>query len=287
MPGMRSPSFALSPPESGGPSFTIGKSVWLLWALVFNNSVPIENPRGTTSKIMVLVWAFFAVIFLASYTANLAAFMIQEQYIDTVSGLSDKKVLGPQFLGGRQGDAESRGQEGNLNWWWEQEETGEPGEEGAGLWGETWPRSAEWPWASLSLSWPQFPHLKNTGMAWTTSKTILLALCKGRLQGCALGRGLEVSVPRGLETGLQWQLPSAHSFSGLKISTHPSALAQYPTAARSGTSAATTVICTPTWSSSTSARWRMHSLASRWGGFPARFPALHPPSVSSLPISSQ
>ncbi|KFR07751.1 Glutamate receptor ionotropic, NMDA 2C, partial [Nipponia nippon] len=44
----------------GGPSFTIGKSVWLLWALVFNNSVPIENPKGTTSKIMVLIWAFFA-----------------------------------------------------------------------------------------------------------------------------------------------------------------------------------------------------------------------------------
>ncbi|XP_056153164.1 glutamate receptor ionotropic, NMDA 2C-like [Lampris incognitus] len=79
----------------GGPTFTIGKSVWLLWGIVFNNSVPIENPKGTTSKIMVLVWAFFAVIFLASYTANLAAFMIQEQYIDTVSGLSDKKFQKP------------------------------------------------------------------------------------------------------------------------------------------------------------------------------------------------
>lgn len=78
--------------EAGGSKFTIGKSIWLLWALVFNNSVPVENPKGTTSKIMVLVWAFFAVIFLASYTANLAAFMIQEEYIDTVSGLSDKKV---------------------------------------------------------------------------------------------------------------------------------------------------------------------------------------------------
>ncbi|CAL8396369.1 unnamed protein product [Gadus morhua 'NCC'] len=81
--------------RSGGSKFTIGKSIWLLWALVFNNSVPVENPRGTTSKIMVLVWAFFAVIFLASYTANLAAFMIQEEYIDTVSGLSDKKFQQP------------------------------------------------------------------------------------------------------------------------------------------------------------------------------------------------
>lgn len=77
---------------TGGSKFTIGKSIWLLWALVFNNSVPVENPKGTTSKIMVLIWAFFAVIFLASYTANLAAFMIQEEYVDTVSGLSDKKV---------------------------------------------------------------------------------------------------------------------------------------------------------------------------------------------------
>ncbi|KAM9585606.1 glutamate receptor ionotropic, NMDA 2D [Morphnus guianensis] len=82
--------------RAGGSKFTIGKSIWLLWALVFNNSVPVENPKGTTSKIMVLVWAFFAVIFLASYTANLAAFMIQEEYVDTVSGLSDRKFQRPQ-----------------------------------------------------------------------------------------------------------------------------------------------------------------------------------------------
>lgn len=62
---------------------------------MFNNSVPVQNPKGTTSKIMVSVWAFFAVIFLASYTANLAAFMIQEEYVDQVSGLSDKKVREP------------------------------------------------------------------------------------------------------------------------------------------------------------------------------------------------
>lgn len=76
-----------------GPSFTIGKAIWLLWGLVFNNSVPVQNPKGTTSKIIVSVWAFFAVIFLASYTANLAAFMIQEEFVDQVTGLSDKKVI--------------------------------------------------------------------------------------------------------------------------------------------------------------------------------------------------
>lgn len=92
--GVHVPFLILAPAGPGGSTFTIGKSIWLLWALVFNNSVPVENPRGTTSKIMVLVWAFFAVIFLASYTANLAAFMIQEEYVDTVSGLSDRKVCG-------------------------------------------------------------------------------------------------------------------------------------------------------------------------------------------------
>lgn len=75
----------------------MGKAVWLLWGLVFNNSVPVQNPKGTTSKFIVSVWAFFAVIFLASYTANLAAFMIQEEFVDQVTGLSDKKVRRPSF----------------------------------------------------------------------------------------------------------------------------------------------------------------------------------------------
>lgn len=83
-------SAVLSDPH--GPSFTMGKAVWLLWGLVFNNSVPVQNPKGTTSKFIVSVWAFFAVIFLASYTANLAAFMIQEEFVDQVTGLSDNKV---------------------------------------------------------------------------------------------------------------------------------------------------------------------------------------------------
>ncbi|GLD60545.1 glutamate receptor ionotropic, NMDA 2A isoform X1, partial [Lates japonicus] len=84
-----------APTDPHGPSFTMGKAVWLLWGLVFNNSVPVQNPKGTTSKFIVSVWAFFAVIFLASYTANLAAFMIQEEFVDQVTGLSDNKFQNP------------------------------------------------------------------------------------------------------------------------------------------------------------------------------------------------
>lgn len=62
--------------EFGGSFFIIGKFVWLLWVLVFNNLVFIENFRGIISKIMVLVWVFFVVIFFVSYTVNLVVFMI-------------------------------------------------------------------------------------------------------------------------------------------------------------------------------------------------------------------
>ena len=42
---------------------------------------------------MSFIWALFAVVFLALYTANLAAFMIpRKEYLD-FKGLEDKRVL--------------------------------------------------------------------------------------------------------------------------------------------------------------------------------------------------
>jgi hypothetical protein len=45
-----------------------------------------------SSRFMTNVWAMFAVVFLAIYTANLAAFMITREEFHEFSGLDDSRV---------------------------------------------------------------------------------------------------------------------------------------------------------------------------------------------------
>ena len=42
------------------------------------------------------IWALFAVVFLALYTANLAAFMIPRKEYHNLKGLHDPKISNPQ-----------------------------------------------------------------------------------------------------------------------------------------------------------------------------------------------
>ena len=73
-------------------NFSLGSALWVMWGLLFSHLVAFKAPKSWPNKVLINVWGAFSVIFLASYTANIAALFAGLLFQTHVSDFRDTTV---------------------------------------------------------------------------------------------------------------------------------------------------------------------------------------------------
>lgn len=90
-------------------ALNLSSAIWFAWGVLLNSgigegkstmfksiscdkSVFSGTPRSFSARVLGMVWAGFAMIIVASYTANLAAFLVLERPKTKLTGINDARV---------------------------------------------------------------------------------------------------------------------------------------------------------------------------------------------------
>uniref|UniRef100_A0A915E3C5 BPTI/Kunitz inhibitor domain-containing protein n=1 Tax=Ditylenchus dipsaci TaxID=166011 RepID=A0A915E3C5_9BILA len=71
------------------------ESMWFVWGVLLNSGVCEKTPRSFSARVLGLVWCGFCMIMVASYTANLAAFLVLDQPERSLNGVTDARLRNP------------------------------------------------------------------------------------------------------------------------------------------------------------------------------------------------
>ncbi|KAJ6220409.1 hypothetical protein RDWZM_006221 [Blomia tropicalis] len=73
-------------------ALNLSSAIWFAWGVLFNSGIGEGTPRSFSGRVLGMVWAGFAMIVVASYTANLAAFLVLDRPETALSGINDPRL---------------------------------------------------------------------------------------------------------------------------------------------------------------------------------------------------
>ncbi|XP_017911736.1 PREDICTED: glutamate receptor ionotropic, NMDA 1 isoform X2 [Capra hircus] len=111
--------FKVNSEEEEEDALTLSSAMWFSWGVLLNSGIgegeatpgqgpvpprrppradgplPAGAPRSFSARILGMVWAGFAMIIVASYTANLAAFLVLDRPEERITGINDPRLRNP------------------------------------------------------------------------------------------------------------------------------------------------------------------------------------------------
>ncbi|CAL8100359.1 unnamed protein product [Calicophoron daubneyi] len=87
------PQTTLTTSDGDDEGLTLSSAVYFAWGILLNSGIGEGTPRAFSTRVFGMVWAGFAMIITASYTANLAAFLVLDRPESYLSGIDDMRQL--------------------------------------------------------------------------------------------------------------------------------------------------------------------------------------------------
>lgn len=76
-------------------ALNLSSAIWFAWGVLFNSGIGEGTPRSFSGRVLGMIWAGFAMIVVASYTANLAAFLVLDRPETALTGINDPRLRNP------------------------------------------------------------------------------------------------------------------------------------------------------------------------------------------------
>lgn len=77
-------------------ALNLSSAVWFAWGVLLNSGIGEGTPRSFGGRLLGMVWAGFAMVIVASYTANLAAFLVLDRPETALTGINDPRLRYPK-----------------------------------------------------------------------------------------------------------------------------------------------------------------------------------------------